>query len=79
MNLFHPWEHFSYFELTEVMRQHGDSIFMDHLNSVRVRAVLKIDLALRTSRLYAINNHSSSGEVIYLFAENGLKDNLPTN
>ena len=54
INLFHRWEHFSYFKLTEVMRQQGDSIVIDLLNNVRVGAVSKIDLALVSSRSYAI-------------------------
>ena len=56
MNLFHPWEHFSYFQLTEVMRQQGDSIFIDLLNNIRVGAVSEIDIALISSRPCAINN-----------------------
>ena len=54
INLFHRWEHFSYFKLTEVMRQQGDSIVVDLLNNVRVGAVSKIDLALVSSRSCAI-------------------------
>ena len=76
MKLFHPWEHFSYFELTEVMRQQGDSIFIDLLNNVRVGAVSEIDIALISSRSCTINNLSPPVEAIYLFAENSLKDNF---
>ena len=54
INLFHRWEHFSYFKLTEVMRKQGDSIVIDLLNNVRVGAVSKIDLALVNSSSYAI-------------------------
>ena len=41
----HPLEYFSYFELTEVMRQQGDSIYTDLLNNVRVGAISEIDTA----------------------------------
>ena len=76
MNLFHPWEHFNYFKLTEKIRQHGDSIFIDLLNSVRVRAASETYIALRTSRSYAVNNHSPSEEAIHLFVENSLNGNF---
>ena len=36
------------------MRKQGDSIVIDLLNNVRVGAVSKIDLALVSSRSYAI-------------------------
>ena len=76
MNLFHPWEHFNYFKLTEKIRQHGDSIFIDLLNSDRVRAASETYIALRTSRSYAVNNHSPSEEAIHLFVENSLNGNF---
>ena len=76
MNLIHQWEHFSYFELTQVMRQQGDSIFIDLFNNFRVGAVSEIDIALISSRLCAINNLSPPVEAIYLFVENSLKDNF---
>ena len=56
------------------MRQQGDSIFIDLLNNVRVRAVSEINIALISSRSCAINNLSPSVEAIYLFEENSLKD-----
>ena len=42
----HTCGHFSYFKLTEAIRQQGDSIFIDLLNNVRVRAISGIDNAL---------------------------------
>ena len=74
MNLLHPWEHFSHFELTKVIRHQGDLIFIDLLNNVRIRAVSEINIALKSSRSCAINNLSPSVEAIYLFEENSLKD-----
>ena len=50
LNLCHPWEQFSYFELTEVMSQQGDLIFIDLLNNVRVGANSEIHTALISSR-----------------------------
>ena len=76
MNLVHPWEHFRYFEIKEVMQQQDDLIFIDLLNNFKVGAVLEIDIALTSSRSCAINNLSPPVEAIYLFAENSLKDNF---
>ena len=36
LNLRHPWKHFMFFELTEKMRQQGDTVFIDLLNNIRV-------------------------------------------
>ena len=44
MNLFHTWEYFSYFELTELMQHQVGSVFVDLLNNVRVGAVSEIDI-----------------------------------
>ena len=66
MNLFHPWELFSYFELAELIPQQSDSIFIDFLN-VRVVAVSEINIALISSRSCAINNVSPPVEAICLF------------
>ena len=74
MNLFHPSE--DYFELTEVIRQKGDSIFIDLLSNVRVGAVSEIDIALIASRSCVINNLSPPVAVIYLLSENSLKGNF---
>ena len=66
---------FSYFELTEVMRQQGDSIFIDLLNNVRVGAVLVIDIALKSPSSCAINNLSPPVEDINLITEKIMTDN----
>ena len=70
LNLCHPWKNFSYFEVTKVMLQQGDSIFIDLLNNVRVGAISEIDISSISSRSCAINNLSPPLEAIYLFAEN---------
>ena len=56
------------------MWQKGDSIFIGLVSNVRVGAVSEIDIALIASRSSAISNLSSPVEAIYLFSENGLKD-----
>ena len=76
LNLCHPWKHFSYFELTEVMRQQGDLVFIDLLNNVRVGAISEIDITLISSRSCAKSNLSPPVDAIYLFAQNSLKDNF---
>ena len=74
LNLFHPWKNLKVFELAEVMRQQGDTIFIDLLNNLIVGAVSKIDIALISSR--SCSNQKLLKETTYLFAENILKDNF---
>ena len=78
LNLCHSWKYFSYFELAEVMRQQGGSIFIDLLNNVRVGAISEIGIVLISLRSCAINNRSAPAEALYLFAENSLKDKFST-
>lgn len=40
LNICHPWDHFIFFELTEVMRQQGDNVFIELLNNVRVGNII---------------------------------------
>ena len=75
LNLCHPWHHFQFFELTEVMRQLGDNVFIDILNNVRVGRGNDIDIALLESRKLDMQIPS---DATHLFAENSLKDNLNT-
>ena len=74
LNLCHPWHHFDFFELTEVMRQQGDNTFIDLLNNVRVGYVTESDIALLESR--NSNLQVPPDDSIYLFAENSEKDKL---
>ena len=69
MNLFHPWEHFNYLELTEVMRKQIDQLFKDLLGNVRLGVVSENDIAVINSKSCPINNVSRPVEAIYLFAE----------
>lgn len=46
LNMCHPWHHFNFFELTEVMRQQGDNEFIELLNNIRVGNTSASDLAL---------------------------------
>ena len=75
LNLCHPWHHFQFFELTEVMRQLGYNVFIDILNNVRVGRGNDIDIALLESRKLDMQIPS---DATHLFAENSLKDNLNT-
>ena len=72
LNLCHPWQHFQFCELTEIMRQQGDNIFIDLLNNARTGVVTDLDIALLNSR--AIDRDYVPPDAVYLFAENSLKD-----
>ena len=62
------------FELTEVMRQQGDSFFIDILNAARVGDLSDRDIEILNSRKGDIKNVSAAATVI--FAENSPKDSF---
>ena len=77
LNLCHPWHHFDFFELTEVMRQQGDNTFIDLLNNVRIGKVNESDITV----FVLLESRKSDVQIppddsIYLFAENSEKDKL---
>ena len=76
LNFSHPWHHFDFFELTEVMRQQGDNTFINILNNVRSGNVTKEDLAILESRNIELEANIIPDTALYLFAENQLKDSL---
>ena len=59
-----PMGKFSYFELTEVMQQQGDSIFIYIFDNNKVGVIWEIDIALTSSKACTINNRSLSVEAI---------------
>ena len=62
------------FELTEVMRQQGESFFIDILNAARVGDLSDRDIEILNSRKGDIKNVSADATVI--FAENSPKDSF---
>ena len=74
LNLYHPWHHFDFFELTEIMRQQGDNTFIDLLNNVRIGKVYESDIVLLESRKSDVQ--IPPDDSIHLFAENSEKDKL---
>ena len=70
-SIFQLWDLFTIFELTEVMRQQGDPLFIDILNAARVGDLSNRDIEIFNSRKGDIENVPADSTVI--FAENSLK------
>lgn len=77
LNFCHPWKYFSFYELTETMRQQGDDHFVRLLNNVRVGILTEDDLVMLQTRQYS-NEHTLPIDTVFIFAGNSLKDELNT-
>jgi len=73
-NLHHLWKVFKMCELTEIMRQRGDSIFSDLLNNIRVGRVTESDIEILRSRLISESEKAYPKEAMHIFAENKLTE-----
>ena len=73
-SLFQLWDLFKMFELTEVMRQQGDSFFIDILNAARVGDLSDRDIEILNSKKGDIKILSADATVI--FTENSPKDSF---
>ena len=60
------WKLFNIFELTEVMRQRGNSQFIDFLNNVRIGDIKPCDMDILQSRI----THEYPHETLHSFAKN---------
>ena len=65
---------FTCFELTETMRQQGDSVFISLLNNIRIGKVSPDDINLLKS--CKLDKGMYPSDAIYIFAENKLKDEV---
>ena len=72
LSLDHCWKYFKIAELTEVMRQKGDQIFIDLLNNIRVGNVTDNDVRILQSRFIEEDNPCYPVNAIHIWAENAL-------
>ena len=78
-NIYHLWKVFKMCELTEVMRQKGDSQLIDLLNNVRIGKLTDIDREIIKERFIDPDSENFPGHAVHIFAENepaGLHNNL---
>ena len=69
-NIFPLWRNFGMVELTEVMRQKGDCVFIDLLNNIRIGCLTEADEELLKSRFIEITDENFPHDAVHLFAEN---------
>ena len=66
----HLWKHFSFVELDEVMRQQGDTQFINLLNIVRIADISIENESLIKSRFIEQSNPNYPHGALHIFAEN---------
>ena len=66
------WQNFKLGELSEIMRQRGDTVFIDLLNNVRLGKLTDQDVAILQSRFITEDNPNYPHNALHLFAENVL-------
>ena len=64
------WKIFKIFELTEVMRQRGDSQLIDLLNNVRTADIQPNDIDILKSRVIEPDTDNYPHDALHIFAEN---------
>ena len=70
LNIAPLWRLFKMGELTEVMRQKGDTVFIDLLNAVRVGKITHDDETLLQSKFIMKNDPNYPTDAIHIWAEN---------
>ena len=73
-NLCHPWFQFKMIELTEIMRQIGDTLFAQILGRIRVARMTEDDIETLSSRFVKPTDQNYPHEALHIFAENALVD-----
>ena len=69
-NIHHLWRTFKSCELTEVMRQREDSLFIDLLNNVRIGELSESDINVLGSRVIDKADKNYPVDALHIFAEN---------
>ena len=72
LNILHCWRNFKIAELTEVMRQRGDQVFIDLLNNIRIGVLTEQDQETLMSRFIEKTDPNYPTEAIHIWAENAL-------
>ena len=72
LNMCHPWNEFKVYELTETMRQQGDTLFVELLYNIREGRSTPTDLSILETR--KVEKQCFPEDAAYVFAENVLKD-----
>ena len=70
LNIDHCWRHFKIVELTEVMRQRGDQVFIDILNNIRVGIINENDIDILKGRIVNKDHPEYPKDAVHLWAEN---------
>ena len=70
ISVFKLWHNFKLAELTETMRQKGDSDFIDLLNEIRIGELSTENESVLKSRIIKPDNPSYPWDSLHLFAEN---------
>lgn len=70
ISVFKLWHLFKLAELSESMRQRGDTVFIDLLNNIRVGEIDVNDENLIKSRFISVNHSDYPWDALHLFAEN---------
>ncbi|XP_066927184.1 uncharacterized protein [Clytia hemisphaerica] len=70
LNIDHCWRHFKIVELTEVMRQRGDQVFIDILNNIRIGVVDENNIDILKERIVNKDHPEYPKDAVHLWAEN---------
>ncbi|XP_066911584.1 uncharacterized protein [Clytia hemisphaerica] len=70
LNIDHCWRHFKIAELTEVMRQRGDQVFIDILNNIRIGVVDENNIDILKERIVNKDHPEYPKDAVHLWAEN---------
>ena len=74
LNLMHPWKVFKMVELTQIMRQKNDQLFIQLLNRVRTATQTEDDMNIINSRCITPDDPNYPSDALHIWAENAPVD-----
>ena len=74
LNLCHPWKEFTMIELTEIMRQKDDRIFVELLNRIRIGQCSDEDVQLLQTHEISQDSADYPSDALHVWCENGPVD-----